>query len=751
MSEEDNSLILIKDNEEIDNIEIRNKHCLLSKNRVILICTLLILLSLVITLILVFQKNNNPEPEPTTNNIKKKNLLYIVQDASYSLKQPYSNFILKSDGLKFDLLLKFLDFYSFFNRTDVYATLLGTQPEISYDLLGIFNDLSSIEQSDIKNKIEHYDEQNIYKCSNPDKDIKEYLNKYSINIDKFLSQTSKNKKCVLAFYLKDDYYLRQKVYENLKEQNKNIKEHSWWDIFHLFDEEYIFKYPKDLFINDIIEDMTQLVIKETIDFDNHKNNTIHSILYVYDAIKAVKNQLEKKMYGDISINDILNLFKDNIYGESYLVETLTKIKDEIIPIKNDYDNKIIFLITDGKSADGSIRSIIEEIKKEVNAYIIVLFVSSHDLNRPKELFNNLPDNLYDYEKDLFEASSSLNSNLEMFSYLNKQDIIIPKNGQIKLFFQGNDNYLINVLLKSLENIFENHDLLLDVVGKVELRKYVGESIGDFSPKNQGKEGTCYAFASATAIHLTLVRLKGDKSPPFEDIKYYLINKYGKDGYSTKALLTEELRQYKLSFKEVDEKGAREAVNKKRVCVVTFRYTNREYAKYRTFFEKRPKGILSKEIMDEIEPYEKYLDENRNNNNTEGHAVVLVSSQIEYLRLLNSWGIGFGDQGFFKIKNSEVFREIHFYELYWDDNDLTQTELEEHYKFKKMLSVDYFNNKKNYEEICNYKVECPHCHEESRIKDFKGNLIQVKCPICKEYFDIKDEKLAQKLYFDFINL
>lgn len=148
---------------------------------------------------------------------------------------------------------------------------------------------------------------------------------------------------------------------------------------------------------------------------------------------------------------------------------------------------------------------------------------------------------------------------------------------------------------------------------------------------------------------------------------------------------------------------------------------------------------------------KYLNKSKGVNETSGHAVVLVGSQIEYLRLLNSWGIDFGDQGFFKIKNSEVFREIHFYELFWDDNDLTQEELEEHYKMKKMLSVDYFKNRKNYEELLNHKVECPICHIQSRIKDFKGNLAQAKCPNCKEYFDVKDEKLSQKLYFDFITL
>lgn len=90
-------------------------------------------------------------------------------------------------------------------------------------------------------------------------------------------------------------------------------------------------------------------------------------------------------------------------------------------------------------------------------------------------------------------------------------------------------------------------------------------------------------------------------------------------------------------------------------------------------------------MEEIINYEPFLDKDKKIDEMEGHAVLLNISQIEYLRFLNSWGICFWDQGFFNMKNSEVFGEImKFYELYWDDNDLTQSELEEHYKLKKML-------------------------------------------------------------------
>ena len=94
------------------------------------------------------------------------------------------------------------------------------------------------------------------------------------------------------------------------------------------------------------------------------------------------------------------------------MDILTKVKNELI--KNDYKNKILLLITNGKITDGNIRKITEKIKMETNTYIIVFCLSSHNLNRSKELFINPSSNLYDYERDLFEESSSLNSNIELF-------------------------------------------------------------------------------------------------------------------------------------------------------------------------------------------------------------------------------------------------------------------------------------------------------------------------------------------------
>ena len=555
--------------------------------------------------------------------------------------------------------------------------------------------------------------------------------------------SDKKQKTALAYYLKDDVFLSKQVADDLEIQIKKDKcSFLWWFCY-----DYVF--PKELLKKKLREDKVRIFLKKNINFEKHKTYEKYSLATIYNIIQKTKRNILKQI-DNINVFDLLSIFKDNVFGKSYLVDTLTKVKKELI--KNDYKNKILLLITDGKSTDGNIRNIAEEIKKETNTYIVVFCISSHELNRPKELFINPPSNLYNYEKVLFEASSSLNSNLELFSYLRQKGITVQNEGQTKLFFQTNDKSLIKILFESLQNLFNHHDVLFDLIGRVELKNYVGSSMDAFSVRNQGNEGTCYAFASATAIHLTLVRLKGNKSPPFEGIKNYLVERYGIEGYNVPKLLNAELGKYKLRYRKVNEKGAREAILKKRICVMTFYYTNYEIAQFETFFyDLEPQGILTKEKMNEIIPNKNYLPENITEyNETGGHAVVLVGSQVEYLKFLNSWGTRFGDKGFFKLKNSEIF-EMYFYELYWDDNDLTKEELEEHYKFKKELTAEYFEDVKNYEKISNTEFECPLCHAKSTIKEFNGFIDEVKCPKCKKMFTTTDETLLKKLYFDFVNL
>ena len=135
---------------------------------------------------------------------------------------------------------------------------------------------------------------------------------------------------------------------------------------------------------------------------------------------------------------------------------------------------------------------------------------------------------------------------------------------------------------SFKNFIDNNELLLFTIGKERLNQYLGDEINSFEPKTQiGR--TCYAYASATAIHWTLLGFYGESPDSFEQIKNNLINKYGVDGSNTSNVLLEQGKKYKYKIKRVDENGARQALNNYHICVARFVLTELEWSKFKRFF------------------------------------------------------------------------------------------------------------------------------------------------------------------------
>ena len=495
--------------------------------------------------------------------------------------------------------------------------------------------------------------------------------------------------------------------------------------------------------------MINLLMKKKLKFEDYKEkNTIYKMSDVYNAIKSINNKLIKYQKDDITIDNIIGLFQDYTEGETNLEEALNNTKNIIKNQAKNYENKIILMITDGKTNSvKSLQKISQEIKNEKNTYIIVIFISSKDLNRPGELFNSSLDSFTNYEKDLFEATSSVDS--ESIFFLRNKNLTIPK--QIKLFIPGQDKALMNAIMVSFKNFIDNNELLLFTIGKERLIQYLGDEINSFEPKDQiGK--TCYAYASATAIHWTLLGFYGESPDSFEQIKNNLINKYGVNGSNTSNVLLEQSKKYKFKIEQVDENGARQALNNYHICVARFDLTELEWSKFSRFFEECNKtGIITKQLLEKTHPYENIKDlSDEELQKLTGHAVILISAKNGYLRFLNSWGESFGDHGFFAIDNPNTLRYMKFYEVYIDEKDLTKEERNKHEKFKKELSVKYFKNLDNYNKLCEEEVICPHCGKKIKIKDFKGNFDTIQCPKCYKSYETKDKRIIRKLFFDFIN-
>ena len=93
----------------------------------------------------------------------------------------------------------------------------------------------------------------------------------------------------------------------------------------------------------------------------------------------------------------------------------------------------------------------------------------------------------------------------------------------------------------------------------------------------------------------------------------------------------------------------------------------------------------------------------------------------------------------------------YLKIYYDYDELAQSQKDKHEKFKRSLTKTYFNNYENYEKLLKIEIQCPLCRQKSEIGKFysEGSLDSVRCPECNEIFEVNDEKLIQKLYFDLL--
>jgi len=63
---------------------------------------------------------------------------------------------------------------------------------------------------------------------------------------------------------------------------------------------------------------------------------------------------------------------------------------------------------------------------------------------------------------------------------------------------------------------------------------------------------------------------------------------------TKKVLENLCPEYRLHFRQVDETGARRAINERRPVVATFFLYDEQWTKFLAFYRKTPKGILNKD-------------------------------------------------------------------------------------------------------------------------------------------------------------
>ena len=193
-----------------------------------------------------------------------------------------------------------------------------------------------------------------------------------------------------------------------------------------------------------------------------------------------------------------------------------------------------------------------------------------------------------------------------------------------------------------------------------------------TPKQNG--GTCYANAISCALHLAMKRIIGHEGgyPKFRDLRNEIIQKYGIDGANTEKVLVDYCLKYRLRVEKVGLSYALSAVRLFRPVVVSFHLQGEEWDAFQDFYKRNPKGILTKKDLEKtVSPLQ--------SKKASGHAVVLIYFESDYLMFMNSWGVSWGDNGFFRVSRKGNVLGCKFYDVYWTLDDLKQSELQAYYK------------------------------------------------------------------------
>ena len=192
-------------------------------------------------------------------------------------------------------------------------------------------------------------------------------------------------------------------------------------------------------------------------------------------------------------------------------------------------------------------------------------------------------------------SSTLKNTHTPISYLVDANWELPPSGRSRLFIQANSLDVVNEFCKIVvSQMTESCDALVHLLERVPLATYINQRNAGFEPKQQEK-ATCYANAIAAVFHLAMYRIVGREGgvPDFYAIRKRIIDEYGVDSAYTDQVLTKVCPEYRLHFHEVDETGARQAINKRQPVVATFSLYLDQWEKFSAFYEKTPKGILEK--------------------------------------------------------------------------------------------------------------------------------------------------------------
>ncbi|CAF3983592.1 unnamed protein product [Rotaria magnacalcarata] len=321
-----------------------------------------------------------------------------------------------------------------------------------------------------------------------------------------------------------------------------------------------------------------------------KEQIEHAINYAKDIIRQRSLKRLRTMetprnssatqstFTSAQLSALVDSIEPFIYGNTPMREAMQSALNTYC--SSTHEQKFLFLLSDGESTDGNPAQFASQL---------------HD---QKRLYYQADSNWTQAQRQMFELSSTVENCHSAMSILLEQGWELPADGHSRLFLQANHPDVIKEFSNLMNYISDHDDVLLNMVGRVSLDMYINAANSSFSVKEQSG-CTCYAHAVATVFHLAMRRIEGRENgvPDFADICHKLINKFGERGAITEKVLNIYAPEYRLHYREVDEIGARQAINQRRPVVATFllpseirAFQRKSSEKGRNLIEKLPPGI-----------------------------------------------------------------------------------------------------------------------------------------------------------------
>ncbi|KAL6690686.1 hypothetical protein J3F84DRAFT_388615 [Trichoderma pleuroticola] len=240
----------------------------------------------------------------------------------------------------------------------------------------------------------------------------------------------------------------------------------------------------------------------------------------------------------------LETLKRYMYGRTPMRRALRRSLDAF---RNhpDVEQRLLLLISDGFSTDGDPLEISSELEK---VSIATIYLTSHRKVALRQLYYQPVDSWNDGQGKLFYMATNFSRMEHPVPVLASTGWKAPSEGEARLYAVLSSSAALDEFCSFLVSSRPGMaDGLLDIIGRINQDAYINDEHVKTcrNPSNQGSSGTCYAHATAGAIHMSLLRIVGreDGYPSIKEIRQRILTDFPaqQGGRNTRSVLNQAVQ------------------------------------------------------------------------------------------------------------------------------------------------------------------------------------------------------------------